>query len=46
MVLPTKSAGVFSGLDARLTMPTGFFWYCAPMMTSGAFWSVMALFAV
>ena len=46
MVLPTRSAGVFSGLEARLTMPTGFFWYCAPMITNGAFCSVMALIAV
>ena len=32
MVLPTISAGVVIGAFFRLTMPIGFFWYCAPMI--------------
>ena len=46
MVLPIRSFGVRIGRVARLTTPIGFFWYCAPMITSGAFCVVIALTTV
>src|SRR5690349_2075837 len=41
--LPTRSCGLLIGLLARLMMQKGFFWYWAPIATSGAPFRIAAL---